>query len=69
MLVILKKIFLPGLFHVFFRYDSPKKCSTILYAVNLCLKPVSGTGARLMLARHWVSIVLAEALSKHETST
>ena len=28
------------------RYDSPKKCPTILYAVNLWLKPVSATGTR-----------------------
>ena len=26
-------------------YDRPKKCPTILYAVNLWLKPVSATGA------------------------
>ena len=29
-----------------FRYDSPQECPTILYAVNLWLKPVSATGAR-----------------------
>ena len=27
--------------------DSPKKCPTILYVVNLCLKPVSATGANM----------------------
>ena len=36
----------PDLISPIFRYDSPKKCPTILYAVNLWLKPVSATGAR-----------------------
>ena len=40
-----KKIFSTWLFPDFFRYDSPKKCPTILYAVNLWLKPVSAIGA------------------------
>ena len=34
MLLILKKIFLTWLFPDIFRYDSPKKCPTILYSVN-----------------------------------
>ena len=33
-----------------FRYDSPKKCPTILYAVNLWLKPVSVTRATVFVA-------------------
>ena len=45
MLLILKKqLFLTLLFRDIFRYDSRKKCLTILYAVNLWLKPVSATG-------------------------
>ena len=28
-------------------YHRPKKCPTILYAINLWLKPVSSTGARV----------------------
>ena len=40
MLLILKKIFLSWFFPNIFRYDSPKKCPTILYAVNLWLKSV-----------------------------
>ena len=47
MLLILKKLFSPWLWPDFFRYDSPKKCPTILYAVNLWLKPVPATGASL----------------------
>ena len=43
MLLILKKRFSTWLFPDIFRYDSPKKCSTNLYAVNLWLKPVSAT--------------------------
>ena len=42
-----KNLFLTWLFSDIFRYNSPKKCPTILYAVNLWLKPVSATGARL----------------------
>ena len=45
MLLILKNLFLTWLLPDIFRYDSPKKCPTILYAVNLWLKPVSATGA------------------------
>ena len=45
MLLILKKLFLTRLFPDIFRYDSPKKCTTNLYAVNLWLKPVSATWA------------------------
>ena len=45
MLLILKKLFLTWLLPDIFRYASPKKCPTILYAVNLRLKPVSATGA------------------------
>ena len=37
MLLILRKIFLTWLLPDIFRYDSPKKCPTILYAVNLWL--------------------------------
>ena len=36
-----KKLFLTWLLPDIFRYDSPKKCPTILYVVNLWLKPVS----------------------------
>ena len=43
-LLILKKLFSIWLFSDIFRYDSPKKCPTNLYAVNLWLKPVSATG-------------------------
>ena len=46
----LKKLFLPWLLPDIFRYDSPKKFPTILYAVNLWLKSVSATGARLHTA-------------------
>ena len=35
MLLILKKLFLTWLLPDIFRYDSPNKCPTILYAVNL----------------------------------
>ena len=35
---------------IIFRYDSPNKCPTILYAVNLWLKPASATGAKKMTA-------------------
>ena len=45
MLLFLKNIFSTRLFHDIFRYDSPKKCPTILYAVNLWLKSISATGA------------------------
>ena len=44
MLLILRKLFLTWLLPDIFRYDSPKKCPTILYAVNLWLKHVSATG-------------------------
>ena len=40
-LLILKKLFLTWLLPDIFQYDSPKKCPTILYAVNLWLKPVA----------------------------
>ena len=50
MLLILKKLFSTWLLSDIFRYDSPKKCSTILYAVNLWLKPVSATGVSLCRA-------------------
>ena len=46
MLLILKKLFSPWLFRNTSRYVVRKKCPTILYAVNLWLKPVSATGAR-----------------------
>ena len=46
LLLILKKLFLTWLLPDIFRYDSLEKCPTILYAVNLWLKPVSLTGAR-----------------------
>ena len=49
MLPILKKLFLTWLFSDIFRYDSPKKSPTILYAVNLWLKPVSATWARVLM--------------------
>ena len=45
MLLILKNLFLTWLLPDIFRYNSPNKCPTILYAVNLWLKPVSVTGA------------------------
>ena len=38
MLLILKKLFLTWLLPDIFRYDSPKKCPTILYVVNMWLK-------------------------------
>ena len=50
MLMILKKLFLTWLFSDIFRYGSPKKCPTILYGVNLWLKPVSATGASSLSA-------------------
>ena len=38
-------------------YDSPKKCLTILCAVNLWLKPVSATGAnRAANTSHWTML-------------
>ena len=40
MLLILKYPNLTWLFSDIFRYDSPKKCPTILFTVNLWLKPV-----------------------------
>ena len=43
MLMILKKLFSTWLLPDIFRYDSPKKCPTILYAINLWLKPVPAT--------------------------
>ena len=46
-LLILKKLFLIWLLPDISRYDSPKKCPMVLYAVNLWLKPVSATGATL----------------------
>ena len=45
MLLILKKLFSTWLLSSIFRFDSPKKCPTNLYAVNLWLKSVSATGA------------------------
>ena len=47
MLLILKKLFWTWLLPDIPRYDSPKKCPTILYAVNLWLEHVSATGARV----------------------
>ena len=49
MLLILKNLFLTWICPNIFRYDSPKKCPTILYALNLWLKPVSATGATTSL--------------------
>ena len=43
LLLILKKILLTWLLPIIFRYESPKKCPTILYAGNLWVKPVSAT--------------------------
>ena len=40
MLLILKKYFRPDYSRGSLRYDSPTKCPTILYGVNLWLKPV-----------------------------
>ena len=45
MLLILKKIFSTLLFSDIFRYDSPEKSPTILYALNLWMKPVAATWA------------------------
>ena len=42
MSLILKKLFLTWLLPDIFRYDSPKKCPTILYAVDLWLKSATG---------------------------
>ena len=42
LLLILKNLFLNWLLPDIFRYDSTKKCPTILYAINLWLKPVTG---------------------------
>ena len=61
MLLILKK---KNSVHDIFRYDSPKKCPTILYAVNLWLKPVTATDwpslqtrdVDSMLDQHWVNV-------------
>ena len=50
MLLILKKQFSTWLLPDIFRYDSPKKCPTILYAVNLWLK--LGLAGRRMLANY-----------------
>ena len=44
-MLLIEKKKLTWLFRDIFRYNSPKKCPTILYAVNLWLKPVSATGA------------------------
>ena len=49
MLLIIKNLFLTWSLPGDFRYDSPKKCPTILYAVNLWPKPVSATGANVDL--------------------
>ena len=46
-LLILKNLYLTWLLPDMLQYDSPKKCLTILYAVNLWLKPVSATAATL----------------------
>ena len=43
---MLLKLFSTWLFPDVFRYDSPKKCPTVLFAVNLWQKPVSASGAR-----------------------
>ena len=45
MLLILKKLFATRSFSDIFRYDSPKKFPTILFAANLWLKPASATKA------------------------
>ena len=44
MLPTLKNLFSTWIFSDIFSYDSPKKCTIILCAVNLWLKPVSVTG-------------------------
>ena len=51
---ILKKLFLTWLFPDIIRYDSPKKCPTILYADNLWLKPVSTKGATCEVTPPWL---------------
>ena len=48
MLLIVKNLFLTWLLPDIFRYDSPMKCPTILYAINLWLKPISATGASIL---------------------
>ena len=45
MLLMIKKTIFDLIIPDIFRYDRQKKCPTILYAVNLWLKPVSVTGA------------------------
>ena len=45
MLLIQKKKFLPNYSVASLTYDRQKKCPTILYGVNLWLKPVYSTGA------------------------
>ena len=58
MLLILKKIFSTWLFSDIFRYDSPDKCPTILYAINLGLSSSQQTqNIDLMLGRCWASVV------------
>ena len=66
MLLILKKTFLTWLCPHIFWYDSPKKCPTILYAVNLWLKPVSATGANMPF-RCYAPFLFKQNVSLHES--
>ena len=44
------------------RYDSPKICPTILYAVNLGLKPVSATGQIIGKSYKYLGVLLTDTL-------
>ena len=56
MLLILIKTFLTWLLPDFFRYDSPKKCPTILYAVNPWLKAIWRQGNIIMVRLRGASL-------------
>ena len=72
MLLILKNLFLTWLLPDIFRYDSPKKCPTVLYAINLWLKPISATGASILPYRtqmNTIRIYYADFLPAPEKMT
>ena len=73
MFLLLKNYFRPDCPRGSLRYDRPKKCLTILYRVNLWLKPVSATGAATLLASlcgglAWVSHVLRRMSHTHSVT-
>ena len=68
MLLILKELFLTWLLPYIFRYDSPKKCPTILYAVNLWLKPFQPLGLVLRVLAFPYGIVCKHCLAKANSS-